>query len=912
MVTMITRNTESFGSFCRLVPRSAGRLLRLFSGSMVLALLLAPRLAGAQGLGGAGTVEGTVKDPTGGVMVAVTVTISNPVTGFTRSTNTDAAGKFVFRNLAPNPYRIEVTVQGFQPLARDVDVRSGVPIEVELGLSLAGTTSAVEVTGHTAELVERDPTAHVDIDQNVINQLPIEASGGITSVVMQASPGVAADANGFFHPMGDHAQTQFSIDNQPITDQQSRIYSNELPPDAIQSLEIMQGLAPPEYGDKSSLIVQVVTKSGLGQAPAGSATFGYGSFNSPTAAFTFGAGNDKVGNFLAVSGMSTNRINDTPEFQVLHDTGDKQSVFDRLDVQTTPGATFHLNMRWGRSSFDAPNTLDAQCVPSCFEPGATGPANQHQNITSYDVAPGWSQVLSNDLLLTANAYVRGDHVTYLPSANPFDDITASVGQDRRLTNIGGKADLSYVKGVHNLKAGVQVSVTPLKEHFTLGVTDSGVNSPCVFNDGSGLPDPNAGLTSQAQCAAAGDLPNTNQTNVTGLGYLPGLAPFDLTRGGSFLNFNGSTTIKEESAYIQDSMKFSSVTLMAGVRVDNYDGLASANAAEPRVGVTYVLPGIGTVLRGNYGRFFETPYNENLILSSQTGQGGLSNTFGANAVPLSPGTRNAFDAGFQQGFGKWLVADLGYYWKYTDRAFDFDNILGTPIAFPIEWAKSQLRGFSGHVNLVEHGGFSASMVMGTNSARYSYPEVGGLLQTITASEPVLPNGQLQPWFRIDHDQAFQQTTRLQYRTWPTRGAWGMFTWQYESGLISGVRTVNQALSFDADGQVAMGLMCNGVPATLLSPITACGGTVTAVRVSPLIPDAVYNPDTNPSRIAPRNLFNLGAGLDNVLGTASHAKLRLRVSVINLLNRDALYNFNSTFSGTHFVTPRAYEAQLGVTF
>ena len=115
------------------------------------------------------------------------------------------------------------------------------------------------------------------------------------------------------------------------------------------------------------------------------------------------------------------------------------------------------------------------------------------------------------------------------------------------------------------------------------------------------------------------------------------------------------------------MKFSQATIMVGLRVDNYDGLASANAVEPRVGVTYQLPGIGTVLRGNYGRFFETPYNENLILSSQTGVGGLSNTFGANAVPLSPGTRNAFDAGFQQGFGNWVVVDLGYYWKNTHQS-----------------------------------------------------------------------------------------------------------------------------------------------------------------------------------------------------------------------------------------------------
>jgi hypothetical protein len=866
--------------------------------------------ARGQGLGGAGTVQGTVKDPTGGVMVAVTVDISNPVTGFKRSTTTDEMGKFVFRNLAPNPYRVEVTAQGFQALARDVDVRSGVPIDLDLTLSLAGATASVEVTGHTTELVERDPTAHVDIDQNVIAQMPIEASGGITSVIILASPGVAADANGFFHPMGDHAQTQFSIDNQPITDQQSRIYSNELPPDAIQSLEVMQGLAPPEYGDKSSLIVHVVTKSGLGQPPSGTLTAGYGSFTSPTADFTYGFGNSKVGNFVAVSGMSSNRFLDTPEFQVLHDKGDKQNIFDRVDT-----GTFHLNLRWGRSSFDAPNTLDANFTPASVcvcpsEPGATGPANQHQNITSFDIAPGYSTVLGNNLLLTANAYVRGDHVTYTPSANPFDDLTASVSQDRRLTNVGGKADLSFVQGVHNLKTGVQVSVTPLNEKFTLGLTDPGVNSPCVFNDGSGSPDPSTALTNPGQCAAAGDLPNTNQTNATGIGFLPGLAPFDLTRGGSFLNFSGSTTIKEESAYVQDSMKFSQATLMVGLRADNYDGLASANALEPRAGVTYQLPGLGTVLRGNYGRFFETPYNENLILSSQTGVGGLANTFGANAVPLSPGTRNAFDAGFQQGFGNWVVADLGYYWKFTDRAFDFDNILGTPIAFPIEWAKSKLRGFSGHLNLVEHKGFSASMVMGSNSARYYYPEVGGLLQTITSTEPTLANGEPINVFRIDHDQAFQQTTRLQYRTWASRGAWGMVTWQYESGLISGVATVNDALATDADGQVAMGLSCNGVPATLLSPITSCNGTVSATRIN-LIPNAVYNPDTNPSRIASRNLFNLGIGLDNVLAS-SHAKLRLRVSVINLLNTDALYNFNSTFSGTHFVTPRAVEVMAGVSF
>src|SRR4029453_19318841 len=88
--------------------------------------------ANAQGLGGAGTVQGIVKDPTGGVMQAVEGKISNPVSGYSRTTTTDAAGRYVFTNLPPNPYHISVAVEGFQPLEKDVDVRSGVPITLDL------------------------------------------------------------------------------------------------------------------------------------------------------------------------------------------------------------------------------------------------------------------------------------------------------------------------------------------------------------------------------------------------------------------------------------------------------------------------------------------------------------------------------------------------------------------------------------------------------------------------------------------------------------------------------------------------------------------------------------------------------------------------------------------------------------
>ncbi|HEY2905112.1 MAG TPA: carboxypeptidase-like regulatory domain-containing protein, partial [Vicinamibacterales bacterium] len=229
----------------------------------MLAGTLIASSARAQELGGAGTVQGTVKDPTGGVMVAVAVEITNPVSGLKRTATTDASGRFVFRNLPQNPYHVAVAAQGFQKLERDVDVRSGVPIDLDLSLKLEGATSSVEVVGHAEDLLERDPTAHTDIDQSLIDKLPLaSSSSGLNQVITLASPGVVADSNGFFHPIGDHAQTQFSIDNQPVTDQQSRLYSNQISQEAVQSMEIITGVAPAEYGDKSSLIVHIVTKSG--------------------------------------------------------------------------------------------------------------------------------------------------------------------------------------------------------------------------------------------------------------------------------------------------------------------------------------------------------------------------------------------------------------------------------------------------------------------------------------------------------------------------------------------------------------------------------------------------------------------------------------------------------------------------
>jgi len=70
-----------------------------------------------------------------------------------------------------------------------------------------------------------------------------------------------------------------------------------------------------------------------------------------------------------------------------------------------------------------------------------------------------------------------DTVKYFGSPNAFSDQPITFSQSRRLNNVGIKTDLSYVKGIHNAKFGVQLSHTFLTERFQFGITDPDFNDP---------------------------------------------------------------------------------------------------------------------------------------------------------------------------------------------------------------------------------------------------------------------------------------------------------------------------------------------------------------------------------------------------------------------------------------------------
>lgn len=848
--------------------------------------------ASGQSLGSSGTITGTVFDLTGAVIPNAQVEIRNPVSNYSRKAQTDAAGNYQFNNVPFSNYHTTVKAAGFAPAEADVIVRSGVPVPQQWKLEVAASSTTVTVEADAGDLLDQTPTQHTNLDSSVIEKIPTQgSSSGLSSLLSMATPGVASDSNGLFHPQGEHSDTSYSVDGQPISDQQSRQFSNQIALSSVQSLEVINGVAPAEYGDKASLVVKTVTKSGLGMGkPHGSISAGYGSFGTSTPGANIGFGSATLGSFTAIEGIDSGRFLDSPELGPLHDHGNSASIFQRLDYQANQNNSVHLNLSFSRSWTQIPNQYDQNALGQ----------DQKQQIKSFNISPTYTHLFNQHALMTANLWLRQDQVHYYPSKNPFSDTPATLTSTRRLTNLGIKTDFSYDRGIHNFKTGATFQHTPLSEAFSIGITDPAYNAPCLNSSGAPIANPSVTLP----CSGPGQQKNP--------GYQPGQAAYDLTRGGSPASFGGSTDVKEESLYVQDEVHAGNWTASGGIRADNYNGIVSRSMVQPRAGLSYNVKKTGTVLSGSYGKFFLTPYNENLIVSSSTGLGGLAANAGAfGQQPLRPSKRNQFDAGFQQAFGKYVAVSADYFWKFTARDYDFDVLLNTPLAFPIEWRKSKIDGYAIRVNLTSIHGVTAYSVLGHTRSRFFGPEIGGII----SNDPALPTSG-EP-FRIDHDQNFQQTTHLQWQP-KAEGFWYGFNWNYESGGVAGNApfaadtTTPVSLTYlTADQQAQIQLTCGGVVATLTAPLTSCAPSQLSSPLLRLPAPGTQNPDRNPARVAPRNLFDMATGWDNLFHRDKY-KASLNFTVTNLTNKAALYNFLSTFSGTHFVSPRSYQASLTLSF
>jgi hypothetical protein len=839
-----------------------------------------PSLWGQSGISTA--LSGVLTDSTGAAVPRATVTATFISTHAVRTTQTGDDGSFSFLQLTSGEYDLSTAVPGFAPLEQVVSY-VGVPVRLSLHLAPEGNRSEVTVIAESEGL---DPTApaRVNVTLEEISRIPSQSvSSPLSSLITNTTPGVSADSNGSFHPLGDHAEASFVIDGQPITDQQSRTFSSQVSLNALQSLEVREGAPQADVGDKTSMVIIGQTRSGLDQRrPSGELSISRGGFATSQASAHLGYGTERFGTFSAIDLLNSGRFLDTPELAPLHANGNAENAVDRLDYKLTGKTSLQLNLSGSHSWFQTPNTYDQQAAGQ----------NQRQTIQSFNLAPSTLHTFDAVSFLQTNLWVRQDKVRYRPSSNLFSDTPATLAQSRRLTNAGLRSEYDYTKGRHSLVVGAEWKHTFLAERFSTGLTDPAYNSPCLAADGS--PSPDTSLSSTAQCAGAG-----LETNP---GFLPDLVVIDLTRKGQLFSFHGYTDIKQEAIFGQDSLKLGNFTANLGLRFDAYNGITTSKAVQPRMGLAYTAKPLHTVFRGAYSRIFITPYNENLIVASSAGPGSTAAGLGAtDSAPLDTGHRNQFNVGFETQPAKRVTFSGEYFWKFTYGAYDFDVLLNSPLTFPTQFKKSKIDGGLFRVNVEPIHGFAGFFTASHVRSRLFGPETGGVSFSAPYTNVARP----------DHDEGLATNSYLRYQ-FKTRGPWLGLSWRYDGGLVS-VATPDFAtvLRLTGDEQAQLGLHCAAAFATVAQPIRSCPpASLGTTRIR--IPAAgTENDDKNPSRIVPRNVFDLSFGQDALL-RHEHQEVGFHVDLVNLTDNDGLYNFLSTFSGTHFLTPRSVTAQIRYAF
>jgi hypothetical protein len=695
-----------------------------------------------------GTVQGTVRDPSGALVPGASVRIADPTSGYQQTAQTDAQGEYRFLNVPFHIYTVRVEAAGFQTMEKSFDVETAIPTTVDFTLSVAVANETVTVT-ENASLIEADKTSSDTSISQTLLERPLGAvpSRGIEAIVASA-PGFAPDDNGRLHPRGSESQVQYVVDGIPITDNLSAIFATSLDARTLRTVEVLTGGISAEFGDKLGGVVNVNTRSGRELPTQGSVTLSGGSFSTGEISGNVSTRTDKFGLLANLSATTSQRFLDPPTIENFHNFGRTGKGFLRLDYQLSPNDTLRGTFLAGGTNFQIPNRLEQELAGQ----------HQRQRLRDHSEFITYERIFSPTTFGQFSFFNRYGTARLL--SNPLSTPVVAF-QDRALQNTGGIAAISLTRGSHNIKFGGQITVTPVREQFSFHPTAP--FEDFIDEDGETVPNPINSFTAAN--------------------------PF---------RFEDRRTGRMFSAYIQDRFSpFRNFTIDVGLRYDNYKLIIQEDALSPRIGVAYFIPRTQTTLRASYNRLFQTPPAENLLLASSAEAAALSPLAvvqgQAGVRPILPDKQHVYEVGAQQALSRFMRLNLTVYQKRITNFGDKDQFFDTGIIFPITISSGRVTGEELRIETADLGGFRA-FASYANARAYGVTPINGGLFLGEAVESLDTPGLK---FANDHDQRNSAQFQLSYNH-VRSGLYANFGGRYDSGYPTDVEPGTTRADFAAAG------------------------------------------------------------------------------------------------------------------
>ena len=565
-----------------------------------------------------------VTDPSGLAIVTSIEMVSDGLQ-FRSTFTTNADGSVVARRLPFGTYRVNVAAPGFAPFSGVVQVRSVVPTEFRVTLAVAALQTQLTVRpGETLIDPSQTETASY-LGTATLQQRLTALPGRALPDLVNTQPGWLLEANGILHPRGSEYQTQYVIDGLPLTDNRSPAFAPELDADEVESMKVLTGGYPAEYGRKLGGVIEVVTASAVQRGLQAALSLAGGSFSSAGTTGRIGYAGERFGWSAMASAATTDRYLDPPVEENFGNHGTTANAALRFERTLSQADRLGVIVRHGAATFRVPNEIEQE------EAGQ----RQDNRLRETAAQASYQRILSSNTVLDVRA--SGRKVDTSLRSNEFAT-PIYVTQDRGFRELYLRGTVAGNRGVHEWKAGADAILATLDEQFAYRVTDDD-----AFDDDTAV---------------------------------------------SF-TFDDEAPGREVALFVQDQVRIRNWTFSGGVRWDRYSLLVTENVVSPRLAVAWSKPSADLVLRASYDRIFQTPASENLLLASSPDgdeiseevlrlpvrpsrahfvEAGLTKALGRSRLDLSVYRRHADDAADDD-----VLLNTGVTFPI---AFDHSRIYGT--------------------------------------------------------------------------------------------------------------------------------------------------------------------------------------------------------------------------------------------
>jgi outer membrane receptor protein involved in Fe transport len=692
-------------------------------------------------LGGAGrafaqgdaAIHGTVTaQADGSALPGATVELRGATLSASITSTTSADGHFAFPRLVPADYELVITRDGFRDQRYRISLRPRETYVAEVTLMLRPVQESVEVAAEALPSVHAPGSTHVTAAR--LEEIPLTRRTNLPDAIMTAAPGMIRGHDDFVHIRGHEVALNPFINGVQFWENAHTVFSPGLGVDYIESMNVMTGGYPAEYGNRFGGILDVVTKSGFTVRNRGAGTLGVGTAGRHNLGFEFGGHAERTGYYVNLAGFTSDRFLSPPSPQSIHNTGRGLRSFGQLDFRVNEDNNVRLVVIADGVNFELPKEVRDEVLRPDF--------NNLQRTRSQSAIVSWDRVQSARTVMRTAVYQKWSSVHQFPDT--IDQYGAQTNAERTLGTFGIKSDITRLSGRHTMKGGIDlVLLRPREDLFYL-------SQPWITFT---------------------HLPDVNESHVHFRG--PNLGP-GVPRP---VVFTGRETGGQASAFVQDKMQLTpAFTLDVGLRFDRYSLALSESHVSPRVNAAYRLPS-ATVVFGSYNHFYVPPPIEN-VLASSAGLTSLVAEIGRPLPPVRAIKEHQFEAGVTQPIAGVLNLGVTSYYRLSDDPPHTTLLPDSRFYTYASFDKGKAYGMEikADVPHLAATGLSAYLNYALGRVWFYNPVIAGF--TTEAAHLAETSRFLAPM-----DQTHTLTSGVTYRNQRTR-LWGAVGFEYGSGTPGG--------------------------------------------------------------------------------------------------------------------------------